>query len=94
MRSKDGRSLMLDCSCGCDNGLRIRVDRQDDDSYFILSYTSGNFYREQKTGMFAALGKKIKKIWYIIRGKDYCYSEICMSRDDFPEFKEFLSSIA
>lgn len=36
MRSKDGSNLVVDCSCGCDNGIRIRVDKEDEDMYFFL----------------------------------------------------------
>ena len=81
MKSKDGNDLMVDCSCGCDEGIRIRIDRRDDDSYAILTYTNGNFDRDQK-GVFSTLGRKWRKILAILRNKDYCYSEICMSRED------------
>ena len=47
MRSKDGDNLVVDCKCGCDYGIRIRVDKEDEDMYFFLSYMSGNFYSEQ-----------------------------------------------
>ena len=93
MKSKDGKNLILDCSCGCDNGMRIRVNTQDDDMYFLVTYTSGNFYRDQNESIFKVMGKKLKKIWFIIRNKDYCYSEICMSKEDFEEFREFISGI-
>ena len=93
MRSKDGNNLMVDCGCGCDEGLRIRVDKYDDDNYFMVSYTNGSFYRDQNESIFKVIGKKLKKIWCIIRNKDYCYSEICMSREDLKEFKEFLDGI-
>lgn len=54
MRSKDGNNLVVDCKCGCDNGIRIRVDKE-------------------------------KKIWSIIRNKDYHYSDIspALSRRDY-----------
>ena len=92
MKSKDGKDLIIDCDCGCDEGLRIRVKR-DNDSYFFLSYTSGNFYKEQGYTVWRVLRLKLKKIWRIIRGKDYCYSEICMSKTDFQEFQAYISNI-
>lgn len=93
MRSKDGNDLVVDCSCGCDNGIRIRVDKEDNDSYFFLSYTSGNFYRESSDKIWCVIYRKLKKIWYIIRNKDYHYSDICMSKDEFKEFQAYISSI-
>ena len=93
MRSKDGDNLMIDCSCGCDEGLRIRINKHDDDNYFVMTYTSGNFYNMQNENVFHVIGKKLKKIWHIIRGKDYCYSEICMNREDLEQLKQYLSEI-
>ena len=93
MKSKDGNNLVVDCSCGCDEGIRIRVDKSDDENYSILTYTNGNFYRDQNEKFFRTLGKKLKKIWRIIRNKDYYYSEICMTKADFQEFKEYLLSV-
>jgi hypothetical protein len=93
MRSKDGDNLMVDCSCGCDEGLRIRINKHDNDNYFVMTYTSGNFYNMQNENIFHVIGKKLKKIWHIIRGKDYCYSEICMNREDLEQLKQYLSEI-
>ena len=90
MKSKDGNDLVVDCSCGCDEGLRIRVDKFDQDTFMIVSYINGKFYDGQKQGFFKRLGTKFKKIWRIITNKEYVYSEICMSKQDFKEFKEYL----
>ena len=93
MKSKDESNLIVDCCCGCDEGLRIRVDKDDSENYMIVSYTSGNFYKLQNLTMFKALALKLKKIWRIIRSKDFIYSEICMTKTDFEEFKEYINSI-
>ena len=61
MKSKDGNNLIVDCSCGCDEGLRIRMDKFDDETYSILTYTNGNFYRDQNEKFFRTLGKKAQK---------------------------------
>ena len=86
LKSEDGKELLVDCSCGCNEGLRISI-KQDEDGYAYLSYVSGNFYN----GQGSRFGRKIKKIWRILRGKDYVYSEICMTRAEFEEFKKYLS---
>jgi hypothetical protein len=93
MKSNDGKDLAVSCDCGCDEGFRIRISELDEESFSILTYTSGRFYTEQNHTVFGAIGKKFKKIWRIFRNKDYCYSEIVMSRKDFKEFKDYINSI-
>lgn len=93
MKSKDGKNLIVDCNCGCDEGLRIRINEFDEDTYAILTYTSGNFYKNQKLSCWSIFKLKCKKIWRIIRGKDYCYSEILVSKEEFKELKEYLNEV-
>lgn len=90
MRDKKGDNLMVDCDCGCDEGLRIQVTRFED-KYCILTYTSGTFYKDQNRTIWNVIATKFKKIWRILRNKDYCYSEIIMDKNDFKEFTEYLS---
>ena len=93
MRSEDGKNLIVDCSCGCNDGFRIKIDEYDKDLFALVTYTNGNFYKEQNESFWRVFCKKIKKIWRIIRNKDYCYSEVCMSKEDFKEFQAYVSSI-
>ena len=93
MKSKDGRELMVDCGCGCSEGVKIKVNTEDDDMYFLVTYTNGNFYRDQNESILGVIKKKLKKIYAILANKDYCYSEICMTKEDFLEFREFISEI-
>lgn len=93
MRSKDGNELYVDCYCGCNDGMRIRITNEEEfDFYCFLSYTNGNWYKDQ-TGMWMTFCNKLKKIWAIIRNKDYYYAEITMTKEDFDEFKEYINSI-
>ena len=92
MKSKDGKNLMVDCNCGCDEGLRIRINEFDEDTYAILTYTSGNFYKDQKLSCWSIFKLKCRKIWRIIRGKDYCYSEILVSKEEYNELKDFINN--
>lgn len=93
MKSADGKNAILDCECGCDEGFRIKIVKNDDDSYVFASFTNGNFYRDQNMSCFSVLARKLKKIWRIIRNKDYYYSDIQMSKKDFEEFKEFICGV-
>lgn len=94
LKNKDGKELYVDCCCGCNDGIRFKVDKDDDFGYYgFMTYTSGNFYGEQGETMWRVMRKKFEKIWAIIRNKDYYYSEIVMTKDEFEEFKEYINSI-
>lgn len=95
LKSRDGTELLIDCCCGCDEGIRLRIDKFDEDIdyYCFMSYTNGQFYREQDDKMWIVFCKKLKKIWAIIRNKDYYYAEVTMSKAEFNEFKEYINSI-
>jgi hypothetical protein len=92
LKSKDNTALYIGCMCGCNDGVKFKIDKDDYDYYCLMTYTNGNFYAEQY-GCWQVLCKKIKKIWAIIRNKDYYYSDIIMTKDEFEEFKEYINSI-
>ena len=52
---------------------------------------NGNWYRDQDDRILRCIGRKLKKIWSIIRNNDYFYSDILMSRDDFQKYKEYIN---
>lgn len=40
--------LVVICSCGCDEGIHIKLDYDKDfDDYALMAFTNGNFYKEQ-----------------------------------------------
>lgn len=93
MISKDNKELIVTCDCGCEDAIHIRVDDEDKeyDCYLIQTYMNGNWYRDQNDRVFRTIGRKLKKIWAIIRNKDFYYSEVAMSRDDFQRYKEYIN---
>ena len=56
-----------------------------------MSYLNGNWYRDQGDTILNTVGRKLKKIWSIITNKDFYYSEIVMSVDDFKQLKEYVN---
>lgn len=93
LKNKDGTELLVDCNCGCDAGIRFKVDKNDFDYYCFMTYTNGNFYREQGDTTWYVLRKKLEKIWAIIRNKDYYYSDLVLNKEEFNEFREYINSI-
>ena len=91
--NKDRNELIVNCKCGCEDSVHIRIDTNDYDYYAIWTYMNGNFYTDQNDKVFRTIGRKLKKIWAIIRNKDYYYSDVVMNKADFEEFREFVNSV-
>lgn len=79
--------LIISCKCGCDDGVHLSVTK-DDEEYAFITFTNGNFYKEQKSPIIT----KLKKIWAIIRNKDYYYSDIIMSKSEFEMFVDWIKN--
>ena len=100
LKSDDGKELIVSCSCGCDEGVHIRIEKDHidgldakTDTFVYVVCLSGNFYREQKMTVLDVVKIKLRKIWAIIRSKDFYYSEILMSRKDFETFREYINGV-
>ena len=93
LKNKDGTELYVDCNCGCNDGIRIRVHKDEFDYYCFWTYTNGNFYTEQGETILRTLRKKWEKIWAIIRNKDFYYSDVLMTKNEFEEFREYINAI-
>lgn len=78
--------LIISCKCGCDEGIHFAIRDYKDGDYAFVTYTSSNYYREQ-----CHFREKLKKIWAIIRNKDYYYSEVCIDKNDFEQFAEWVN---
>lgn len=93
MISEDKKDLIVTCKCGCQDAIHIKIDDEDKDAdyYAIQTYMNGNWYRDQDDRIFRTIGRKLKKIWAIIRNKDYYYSDVLMSCEDFKRFKEYIN---
>lgn len=94
LKNADGTELLVDCSCGCNDGFRFKIDKLDCEWYCFMSYTNGAFYRDQEDTFFRVLHKKLRKIWAIIRNKDFYYGEVSMTKADFEVFRNYLNDIS
>lgn len=78
------------CKCGCDNGIVLKADNEDEE--VSLQIVSDNFYSMQNKGKMS-IKEKFIRIWYIIKGKEYCYFDILIGKDELQEFKEFVAKL-
>lgn len=90
--SKDKKDLIVNCKCGCDDSVHLKITGDEYD-YAFMCFLNGNFYRDQESGVWRSWVRKVVKILCILRGKDYYYSDIVMSKKDFEEFKKYVNSI-
>ncbi|MCM1234157.1 MAG: hypothetical protein NC489_28980 [Ruminococcus flavefaciens] len=79
------------CSCGCGNGIVLKAYR-DKDIGTALEFVSNNFY-SGRNSMINVFKEKVKRVWYIIIGKEYCYFDILIDNEELQEFKEFVSKL-
>ena len=98
MISDDKKDMVITCKCGCEDAIHVQIvdiwDGEDigsDYTYGMVTYLNGNFYRDQDNGVLRTIGRKLKKIWAIIRNKDFYYSDILMSREEFEKFKSYIN---
>lgn len=91
--SKDKKEMIVSCKCHCGTAAHITIDKEDPDMYCFLTYMNGNFYRDQDDKLLRVIERKLKKIWCIIRNKDFYYSDIIMKREEFEQFKEYINEI-
>lgn len=78
------------CKCGCSDGIVLKADNNDHE--LSVQLVSDNFYSMQTKGKIS-LKEKLKRIWFIIRGKEYCYFDILIAEDELQEFKEFVARL-
>lgn len=89
--NKTGTSGTLYSSYGCDNGVALRVTHDPLFGYEI-ALVNDMFYTEQRTIM-SRLIEKCKRIWCILRNKEYRYFNILIDERDMDDFKEFIKSL-
>lgn len=91
VNEKGKRYKTMFCKCGCGNGVILKADN-DKDFGVSLQLVSDNFYAgcNNRRNLFK---ERVKRIWYIIRGKEYCYFDLLIDKDELQEFKEFVARL-
>lgn len=93
--NKEKNAFYINCACGCEEALTFRIvppyDEKDTD-YAFITYSRGSFYAEQNT-ILDRIYKKLSRIWAIIRNKDYYYSDIILTKEDFNQFVDCLNGV-
>lgn len=79
--SEDKTEILLTCSCGCEDSIHIKLDPFDEDPECddVAIWT---YMQNCRDASQVSLKEKCKKIWRIIRDKDYWYSDVCLKKTD------------
>lgn len=100
LRSKDKSELIVTCRCGCDEGIHIRIERDHfenmnptDDDFCYATCIGGNWYHDQDKSFWQIMKEKAKKIWAILRNKDFYYSEVVMTYKEAQEFRNYINEM-
>ena len=89
---KNETELVALCSCGCEEGVHLKVTKDDDGKTAFLSFVTNRFYSKQD-GFLSRFIEKLKRICCILRNKEYHYFEIVMKEADIQSFKEFVDKM-
>lgn len=92
LKSEDGKYLIITCKCGCDNGVHLNIEKEDDE-YAWITYMNSNWCRDQNKRIGYVIMDKLKRVLAVIRSKDFDYSEILLSKEDFEVFREYINEI-
>lgn len=79
------------CKCGCGNGVVLKADKDEDE--LSLQFVSDVFYCFTRNREKMSIKERLKRIWYIVIGKEYCYFDILISKEELQEFKDFVSKL-
>ena len=88
--TEDKTNLILDCKCGCDDAIKFKVDLEDADADMFATLLTSKFYSKQEN-FIRRFADKVKRIWGVIRNKDYCYGEVVLTKEDFRAFKKYIN---
>lgn len=80
--------------CSCVDRCELEVEKEcwnDKDINYCITFKTKN--RNIETGIFKSLYIKLKKIWCIIRGKDYLYYDIEIDENSMKDFHNALGKL-
>lgn len=93
LTSTNKHEMIVTCNCGCEDSVHLSIEKWSDNDYAFMMFMNGSFQSEHNKTILCIFVEKVKKIWAIIRNKDYYYHDIRITNEDFEEFKEYINSI-
>lgn len=91
-KTKDNNSLIVNCSCRCGDGIEFTISNFDNIAEVWLTQTTYSWNSESMS-FWDRLKTKIKRLWLVLCNKEYYYTEISLSKDDFGAFVEYINEM-
>jgi len=82
------KRFFIPCDCGCNI---MEFDYFDEEEMFISNYVS-TFYEKQDQ-IFGNILRRIKFIWFILRGKEFHLYEVVIRKEQLQEFKKWVAEL-
>lgn len=93
LKDDENKNATLYCSCGCENGIIIRAEKaNENEPCCTLSFVNDIWYTSQNTG-WDIFKEKCKRIWAILRNKEYYYFYITIRSKELESFKKFIAEM-
>lgn len=80
------------CTCGCDNGIVVKIFCEDDDDYAFISTVANCFYSKQD-GILRTIARRMKAAWFMLCGKEFRLHEVALSKKDWVKFVEAVNNV-
>lgn len=91
------RIIINTCNCGCGSELQIKrwVDEETDPKLPVEYYVSlhSSLFDQEQLGIFRLIGRRLKRAWCDLIGKNYLYMDIVFSEQEFADFIETCKNI-
>lgn len=84
---KEYSDIIIPCDCGCSI---VTIGRDEDFAY--IQFYVNSFYAKQD-GYWKTFKRRLKMIWYIIRGKDYLFEDVSISIDKFKKLSKDIDKL-
>jgi len=86
LRDKDSTKILVECDCGCAGISISKFEWHDGVKEYFFMHNITTFSADQHT-FLDKFKKRIKMAFYILLKGTYSFNEICMSEENFKEFK-------
>lgn len=90
------KDFVVTCNCGCQEGMEFRFVKENikDNNYqeYYIEFCTSKWDTEQDHGLNRFV-YVLKKIWSIIRGKDFYYSEIILTPKQWQQFRKCINGV-